>query len=228
MAHCGFCLKGLDGSRHTPSCEQRWLVHFLGIAAAVMMTAAGRLGKPVDGEPEEIARFNDCIQKRFLGRKTLGMQRVAPMTDHDLRLFVPENPTEQTLVDGMREKGYEVVIYLAGRGVLEPNLSGYRSRVQGPGFVTKVTNPESLPTADALLEESRKALLLFQPENTYRIRKDEWEITMRPLRASNDECIGCHMDPFSSPIRRKANEPPLKIGDTLGVAMYVYRRLPGF
>src|SRR5262249_62098031 len=89
----------------------------------------------------------------------------------------------------------------------------HRFGVQGPAFITRLANPAELPGPDALLADSRRALASFQDGAGYDIRKGEWTVAMRPLRASNAECVQCH----------NAGGSSLKIGDALGVELYVYR-----
>ena len=68
---------------------------------------------------------------------------------------------------------------------------------------------------DTLLDDGRRALLSFQKGEGYDIRKAGWTVAMRPLRASNERCVQCHV--------AGGAESKLKIGDALGAAMYVYR-----
>lgn len=155
--------------------------------------------------PEEIARLNECIQARFHDRKAFGMQRIGPRNVHGVRTFQPENPTEEAVVNQLQRKGYQVALYLVGRGVLAaPTFETFRNRVQGPAFITPFPVKDDL----SLLDDSRKALLSFEKGEGYDIRKGEWTVAMRPLRATDQQCLQCHS---------------VKIGDAVGVAMYVYR-----
>ncbi len=172
-------------------------------------------------EPVEITRLNEYIQVRFLDRKSFGMARVAPVRRHgNLRTFVPENPTERALVEQMREKGLEVVVFLVGRQALPESASGIgRAGLQGPASVT--WNPDAaLPETAVLLSEGKEALKTIGEGKGYDIRSGEWTVAMRPLRASNEGCLGCHT---SGAAASNGLAAP-KLGDALGMAMYVYRR----
>jgi hypothetical protein len=93
-------------------------------------------------------------------------------------------------------------------------LNPRRSGVQGPAFITPIRAGE-FPQPDTLLDDGRRALLLFQKGDGYDIAKAGWTVAMRPLRASNERCVQCHAG--------AEGNSKLKIGDALGVAMYVYR-----
>jgi hypothetical protein len=172
-------------------------------------------------EPVEITKLNECIQVRFLDRRSFGMSRVAPIRRHgSLRTFVPENPTERILVEQMKEKGLEAAVFLVGRQALPASASGTgRAGLQGPASVT--WNPDvALPDAAVLLSEGKTALKTIDDGKGYDVRKGEWTVAMRPLRASNEGCVGCHT--YGAAAANSLSAP--KLGDTLGVAMYVYRR----
>jgi hypothetical protein len=179
------------------------LVSIIALAAVLLAAAPARL----DSVPDAIFRLNECIQLRFLDAKAFGMRRILPMQYHGLRTFQPENSNEQAVVDQLRQSGYEVVFYLLGD-------NPRRSAVQGPAFITPIRAGQ-FPQPDTLLDDGRRALLSFQKGEGYDIRKDGWTVAMRPLRASNEACVRCHV--------AGGAESKLKIGDALGVAMYVYR-----
>jgi hypothetical protein len=200
------------------------------VATILMSAAPGHLGSIRNGEPEEISRLNECIQQRFLDRRSFGMRRILPNQYHGDRTFRPENPTELSLVNQLQEKGYELALYLAGRSILTelpPSVLGidlHRFGVQGPAYITRLRNPDALPERVDLLEQSRAALASFESGEGYDIRKGAWTVAMRPLRASNVSCVLCHAMnvPTQSNPRGQAS---LKEGDPLGVAIYVYRQV---
>ncbi len=183
--------------------------------ALILTALAAHLTLPVTTpEPNELNQLNDCIQRRFLGRTTFGMNRILPNQFHGVRQFRPENAAEQAVVNQLGQDGYQVALYLAGRNVLSapaPNslLQPYRYTVQGPAFITRL-NPEELPRPETLLEESRAA---FSKDQGYEIQKSGWTVALRPLRASNEACVQCH----------NAAGAHVKMNDALGVAMYVYK-----
>lgn len=186
---------------------------FIAFGVVLIHAAPARL----DSGPDPIAALNECIQTRFLDAKAFGMRRILPMQYHGLRTFQPENATEQAVVDQLRRKGHEVAFYLLGRNALtdRPQIQMIyprRSGLQGPAFITAVREGE-LPQPDTLLDNGRRALLSFAKGEGYDIPKAGWTVAMRPLRASNERCVQCHI----------RSNPELKIGDALGVAMYIYR-----
>jgi hypothetical protein len=92
--------------------------------------------------PNEITRLDECIQIRFLDRKAFGMSRIAVPSFHGMRVFRPENPAEITVVDQLRQKGFEVAAYLVGREALSPQpFPTPRARLQGPASITLSPTP---------------------------------------------------------------------------------------
>src|SRR6266550_2180253 len=138
---------------------------FTALATALIAASPSRL-EPHNSEPAEISRLDECIRKRFLSTRTFGMSRVLPNQFHGIRTFQPENDTERALVSALKQRGYEVAFYLAGRGTLSPSYDVRRSRLQGPAFITPVIE-EQLPKPDALLADGRAALIAFDNGGGY-------------------------------------------------------------
>jgi hypothetical protein len=207
------------------------------------LTAASPRDPGATTELPDISRLHTCIEIRFVDRTTFGMKRILPREHQGIRDFSPENATEQSIMTALADKGYEVALYLSGRGVLTdapvvndpllPQLPARRYLPQGPAFITKIANTGELPSQKALLAAGRVGFTVLEKSETYAIRTAGWTVAMRPLRAS-DSCIGCHAaNPLPNPIHLSADALPahqraasagLRAGDTLGVAMYVYRK----
>ncbi len=133
-------------------------IAFLTLTATLTaLSAAATLPTLKATEPIEISRLNDCIQTRFLDRRSFGMNRIAIPRIHDgLRTFVPENPAEQALINQMKNKGLEVAAFLVGRFALTaPDYPTWRTGFQGPAFITPASE---LPDTAALFGEGKKAL----------------------------------------------------------------------
>jgi hypothetical protein len=203
-------------------------------------------------ELPDISRLHTCIEIRFVDRTTFGMKRILPREHQGIRDFRAENTTEQSIMTALAEKGYEVALYLSGRGVLTdapvvtdpllPQMPTRRYLPQGPAFITKIANTAELPTQAALLAAGRAGFAALEKSESYgasyAIKSAGWTIAMRPLRA-DAACIACHAaNPVPNPIhvsdatapahqRSDARTAGLRAGDTLGVAMYVYRKQSG-
>ena len=167
----------------------------------------------VAAAPPEITRLDECIQTRFLDRKAFGMSRIAVPSFHGMRVFQPENPTEITVVNQLRQRGIELAIYLVGQQTLSPQpFPTPRARLQGPASITLLAH-SAPPVEEALFADGKAALASIGPCPGSDLKEGEWSVAMRPLRASNQACIQCHTTVNGAP----------KIGDALGVVMYVYR-----
>jgi hypothetical protein len=162
-----------------------------------------------------IGELHRLIQRRFLDGGDFGMMRVVPRIYHGIRSFAPENEAERTVIGRLKSDGYEVALFLAGRGVLaEPwPLLDHRRGVQGPAFLTPVGS--GLPDAASLREEGRLAMARFRQGGGYDSDRDGWKVAVRPMRATDEKCVGCHVAQGAA---------GLKVGDALGAALYVYRR----
>jgi hypothetical protein len=173
---------------------------------------------------EVLSGLNDCIQKRFLDTGSFGISRILPL--HGVRQFRPANANERATVEDLDQNGYEVALFLAGRQILQPSdgatLGGFRfidprSGLQGPAYTTHLLKTEALPKPEALLPDARSALVSFEAGNSYDVQKDGWKILMRPLRATSETCVQCHAGGAGG------NNVKLKVGDALGVVLYVFR-----
>jgi hypothetical protein len=179
-----------------------------------------------------LAELDDCIQERFLGFGTLGISRVLPQAAHGVRQFHPANAKERAAVEGLAQQGSNVVLYLAGRGIFSPpakagyldpsstvvfGVMGSRHEVHGPALITHLLHPQDLLEPTALLEDARKGLTSFDTGEGYDLKKDGWSVWVRPLRATSQACVDCHARGSGGANRS------LKIGDALGVVMYVSR-----
>ena len=187
------------------------------LALSTVIAWAGSLN------PTVLAELNDCIQHRFLNTGVFGMARILPL--HGIRQFRPDNETERNVLDLLKQQHYDVALFLAGRQILPPSNASIggiafidpRTTVQGPAYITpSAANAELLKPAD-LVEEARVALASFSSGEGYSIQKDGWTVMMRPLRATSQTCVQCHT------IGTGGKNAQLKIGDALGVVMYVYR-----
>jgi hypothetical protein len=188
--------------------------------------AAATLPKGLD--PDPIAGLNECIQRRFLGTGAFGMGRVLPNRYHGVAQFQPEDATEQRVVTELAQKGYQVTVFLAGQHVLDTAPVGMqvgRFGLQGPAYVAGTNSATALPDRELLLAEGRKAMqsLAARDDHSagYEVNTGNWTVAVRPLRASSERCVMCHTVGFGTLVRDSGRQP--KLGDALGVAMYVYR-----
>ena len=180
-------------------------------------------------EPNEINELDRCVRKRFQDRANFGMGRMGPRKQphRDVRSFSSENPAEQAVIDGLRAKGYEVMVYLAGRKIMQtPPVSPSSRRrygVQGPALITNKSMPSQPPSKTWLLAESRTALESFQTGDGYILKRGAWTVAMRPLRATTSGCVTCHTSGIAA--GSEGAKDKLAVGDPIGVAIYAYRQI---
>ncbi|MDQ3754631.1 MAG: hypothetical protein M3371_07865, partial [Acidobacteriota bacterium] len=188
-----------------------------------------------------IDTLDHVIQQRFHNVIGFGMARI--VTE---RKFAPENEEEKKAVRELRKAGLKVGLYLAGRGILEPVPEEHRvskrtfgsvfpgQPLSGPIFVSS-TDSKDLPTAKALWEPTRQAMLAFTGgSERYSFSVGEWAVEARPVRASDQSCIKCHSTDMRTELvdlgggRTAFKTGPkgntLQVGDPLGVLLYAYRQ----
>lgn len=203
--------------------------------------ASGQAAQAVEYVHPPLEALDREIQKRFHDVIGFGMARIATE-----RRFEPETKAEREAVSGLGRAGYKVALYLAGRGVLEPMPVSLRRANTSFGAGTIGQQPFSgpiflsspaitrVPSAASLWAETQNALRSFEKgSNRYGFVADKWQVEARPVRASQQSCLRCHktdykyiysVDDRGKPfynVEPKGNV--LKLGDTLGVLLYLYK-----
>ena len=188
--------------------------------AVVTLTALSAVltaGTIIVSADDPIAALNRSVQDRFKDvDKYFGLRRIVVIGDTPHQ-FRPESVAEFAAVKALKESGYRVALYLAGRRVLDrdPHLTTEeptqldRRAIFGP---VAVTDPELLPglsQAVDLIDESRVAFNQLVKRDRYDFEIGDLKLTARAVRATADHCLSCH--------RGRA------IGDPLGVVLYAYR-----
>jgi hypothetical protein len=197
-----------------------------------------------------IAPLDKCIQERFKkidGR--FGLARIrTPTTLHEDSYFKPETTEERELIQDLECNGWQVAFYLAGRRVLGPDhvkigdhTIGIRT-IDGPISFTaphhhdsdKLTEMLRLPKRQQLKDHLKSAMVEFDKTDRYDFAIGKWMFAARPIRAQ-ENCLKCHNSSGKvleywrtvNPNHTSDNvpgEPPLKVGDALGVAVYAIAR----
>jgi len=204
-------------------------------------TTSGQAAQVVEYVHPPLEALDREIQKRFHNVIGFGMARIATE-----RRFEPETKAEREAVRMLGRAGYKVGLYLVGRGVLEPMPARLRRAktafgsdrttgepFSGPIFLSSPTIT-SVPSAAALWDETQNAMRAFEKgSNRYGFVAGKWQVEARPVRASEESCLRCHKtdykyiysvndrgEPFYN-VEPKGNV--LKVGDTLGVLLYLYK-----
>jgi hypothetical protein len=173
-----------------------------------------------------IDELNHCIQARFLHKEGIGMARIADFSNHMGR-FVPETPEEHSAIRSLTDARIRVGFYLAGRSVLglQPADAAAESPsalagVRRPVSITERELPAELPKPSDLLAIAKTGLLMSKTHDRYAIGLGDWTVDVRPVRASKPMCLECHL--VTDSLKDGAASDQLRLGDALGVAIYVY------
>lgn len=187
------------------------------LVVTVSFLVVGGFLTDIHGADDPIFNLNRAIQERFTKvDRFFGLRRIVVPGDTPHQ-FTPEKVSELSAVQELRDQRLRVVLYMAGRRVLErePNLLTKeptmidRRVIFGPIAVTHASNLTGLPHAVDLIDQSRAAFHHLTSRDTYDIMRDGWMFSGRAIRAESEECLACH--------RGRA------VGDALGVIWYAYR-----
>lgn len=189
-----------------------WLSLLLVIAAAVTADA------PVPDE-KLVAALDKCVQVRLADTdmKRFGMTRFGQRHQPE---FHPESEDEKAMVADMTKAGWDVSLYLGGRGLILPKREPYKDVSWGVAITGNPYRKDRPRPAD-LRDEAKKAFESFSKRASYEFRVGDWYVAARPVRASKQECVDCH-----NKSSRAFGLGDMKVskGDLLGVAMYAFAR----
>jgi hypothetical protein len=186
-----------------------------------------------------VAAFDEQIQVRFLDpRLGFGISRLCGPVSHGAlgqmsqtlrRIPQPDNPGWLNPQCGGRdwapfrprnsqEKWVLGEIERANVEIWALLVSGVRRTLEGP-VVAGNQAPQQLD------DLRRKLLPRIAATPIPDTPLDQWQVAIRPVRASRESCLGCHTDhgkPEMGPPRIKG----LKLRDPLGYLVYLYRQRP--
>jgi hypothetical protein len=204
-------------------------ISFLGISlAAAVLAVSSFATSPVDV-------LNETLQERFRTLDGFGMARIPAVPQHVYQ-FDPQTSDEKAAVEDLRKRGWAVGLYLGGRGLLKPPLSeaewkdakehSTRKAISQPLVIAGQMTPEGLPKPWELQTIGRKALETSVSRDRYTASLGRWSVDVRPIRANRAACFKCHTAEGAHNFRPEGagQQADLRIGDALGVAIYVYRR----
>ena len=196
-----------------------------------------------DSESHIIDALDDCIQQRFKDiDQSFGFRRIIRAGDTPHR-FKPENAKELASLQALNSRKKDVALYLTSRSVYgdkpddkewnqgaseTPIRSGRgysRKIIKGPVLIS-AKEKDDLPLPSELWEQSRNAILAFATKDSFEFSHGNWKFTARPVRASEQSCLKCHVsDSTRITAHNETGEKlkVLKIGDPLGVILYAYR-----
>jgi hypothetical protein len=184
-----------------------------------------------------VGSLDRCLQVRFRNLDGMGLSRL-PITHANVQRFEPETANEIAAVSELKKDGFDSAFYLGGRDLLEqrmtdadlekPKRFGFDGGISEPVVVTDKTALLDLPKQRELREHGRKALLASIASDPYRSSIGRWSIEARPVRADRQECLNCHAPENATrfPSPRENSSGSLRVGDALGVLIYVYAQTP--
>lgn len=214
--------------------------------------SAGTLSQESTGELRLIQEFDDCLQQRFKEiDKSFGFRRIIRPGDTPHR-FKSENAKELAAVGKLKVEELTVALYLTSRSVLgeKPNEKEWaqgqtehsqkdkfltppqyerlisRRLIKGPVIISG-DDKGNLPLPIELWDQSRNAMNVFEGNDSYQFSQGGWQFVARPVRASEQSCLGCHLQDTTRLMAHDVKdgmERRLRLGDPLGVLLYAYRK----
>jgi hypothetical protein len=106
-----------------------------------------------------------------------------------------------------------------------PQKNFIRRLIQGPVLIT-AAQADDLPHPPQLWEYSHAAMTAFAAKDEFEFSQGGWQFIARPVRASDQSCLNCHLQDSTRIIgyqKPDEKEKRLKMGDPLGVILYAYR-----
>jgi hypothetical protein len=198
------------------------------VVGAHIRSRSGPITSPVEA-------LNRSVQERFQTLTGFGMSRM-PVVPQHVQKFDPETSEETAAVEELRRQGLTVGLYLGGRGLLEspmtkaewdgPDKFNGRRAISKPILITGDEPLAGLPEPWELWEIGQRALEASAKSDKYQAPFGRWTVDARPIRAQKEGCLTCHQAQATPGTHRRGTESntPLKVGDALGVVVYVYAR----
>jgi hypothetical protein len=193
-------------------------------------------GRP---DPSLVHTLDRTFQSRFetIDGKMFGVERAAHTPAHaKTRRFLPKTASDKRLTGQLKEAGWDLVFFVAGRDALysaekfnkDPKWAEKTQEpvAAGGGFDPwdGISEPVHLTGVEEKAWELGPQLGMRLPpaftafaakKRSYDFTLKEWTVIARPIPASKGECLCCHLG--------RDGKKRLKLGDTLGVAFYVFR-----
>lgn len=226
--------------------QKHWKVFTAAILLAVMgaTTLRARAGRPGPARSGTVARppvalverLNGVLGQRFadIADGTFGLSRLVTTPSHaGFQRLKAETSEEKRVFQQVRQDGWDTLFYVAGHHAMKsvasaPNaklkpagpsrrLNSHR-RVSPPVLLVGAGKRDDAPTEAVLLPHVQTSFKHFRAGDRHEFRIGEWYLASRPVRATRRSCLGCH--------RKDERGVELKLGDTLGVAIYAFSRPP--
>lgn len=196
--------------------------------------------------------LDDVVQKRLHNTEGAGMSRMPTVQEH-FRRFKPDGTAEELPVRSLEEQGDSVVLYLGGLGLHEPAITKEawnarsehdRREISDPLPMTKLRSAARVPDGWELWKTGQQALAAFEKSDRYVSSQGPWVVDARAVRIDREECLQCHKNKPTRGAdlhrvgdqlvrRRQGNSTPgadavepMRVGDVVGVAIYLYVREP--
>jgi hypothetical protein len=197
-----------------------------------------------------VDEFHSQMLRRFSDGKGFGMSRIVmwPTLGHHFRApigakidFKPENEQEVEIIERWTNEGWQTGLYVFGSMVRsEPRGALLHRALKGPGVLNENTPRAELPDWKDVYPIAAEAMLRFESgAASHTARLNGWTLHARPVAATKQACVGCHTSGLVNGLVRnrkfaesadgtyKELAPPatsMKVGDTLGGVIYMYRR----
>jgi hypothetical protein len=202
------------------------------IACVSAPVVGARLAYVLGWGASPVGPLDRCIQERFHTLTEFGMGRMPVVPQHIYR-FDPTTADEKAAVAELQRQGWRVGLYLGGRGLVKPSMSkaewketgehSARRAISKPMLIAGANTLAGMPEPWELWEIGQKALAASSTSNRFVTSFGRWSVDARPVRANQKACLKCHSEDGATgypPLA--ADKKTLRLGDAIGVLVYVY------
>jgi hypothetical protein len=217
----------------------RRLISIAGALVVALIAAGGLAGPGSPPDPALVETLDRTFQSRFetIDGKLFGVERAAQTPAHaKTRRFLPKTASDKRLTGQLRDAGWDLVFFVAGRDALysaekfnkDPKwVEKLEAKVVAGGGIDPwdgISEPvyfgkESEWARDLDPQLGMKLPAAFTAfaakKRSYDFATNDRTVVARPIPASKRQCLSCHTG--------RDGKKRLKLGDTLGVAFYVFR-----
>jgi hypothetical protein len=220
------------------------------IPVALLLLLAARW--PEATSLPNVEEFHNQMLRRFSDGRGFGMSRIMIWSTLGRHFRAPigakvdfkaENATEAQIITDWTRDDYQTGLYVFGASVAsEPASTLDHRALKGPGVLNDATPRNELPKWAEVYPVAVEAIRRFERgASSHTTQLNGWTLHARPVVATKQACVECHtkgpawdglvrLSKFVAEADGTYKEvppppaPEIRIGDTLGGVIYMYRR----